>query len=256
MYPQAVELWRQSVFLSERLDPKMLFTPPWRFQRLERFAVQNTDGLITVSEELLDYFVDRYGVEGPTGVVHNVPDLDRLDSMPVEHLGYEDEFVISLIGGFTEQRRLESAIEAMPKILESIPEAKLLLVDDGHDNYVTRLRELSEELGVNDSVEFTGWVDFERIRSYYEASDVTLVLYRSAQAAEFALPNKLFQAMAFGTPIVGNDLTSLRRILNETEAGITFSHESGLADTIIRLFENDEDLRNISDNGRKAIEDS
>jgi glycosyltransferase involved in cell wall biosynthesis len=250
MYPQSVEFWRESLSLTSRLDPKFFLTPRWRLQRLEQFAVNNADLLITVSEELLDYFKERYKFNGISGVIRNVPDLDRLDQMGVEDLDYESSFTISYIGGFTPQRGIETAIEAMPELLRSVPDAKLLLVGDGNDNYVSSLRNLCIELGVSDSVEFTGWVDFELIRSYYSASDVTLIPY----ASDYALPNKLFQAMAFETPVVVNNLPTMSRIVHRSGAGLVFDDNRELHESLLKLWDDEERRQEMGERGRKVVE--
>jgi glycosyltransferase involved in cell wall biosynthesis len=254
MYPQAVELWRESLSLTSRLDLKVFLTPKWRLQRLEQSAVNTADILITVSEEILNYFKRQYNFEGISGVVRNVPDLERLDQMGVEDLDYENSFVISYIGGFTPQRGIETAIEAMPELLRSIPDAKLLLVGDGDDDYVSSLRGLCSELGVSDSVEFTGWVDFELIRSYYSASDVTLIPYPSHPASDYALPNKLFQAMAFETPVIVNNLPTMSRIVHETGAGVVFGDNRTLHEALSKLWDDEERRQEMGERGRKVVE--
>jgi glycosyltransferase involved in cell wall biosynthesis len=254
MYPQAAKLWRQSASLATRLDPKMLFTPTWRLKRLERFAVTHADGLITINNELLNYFVEQYSYDGISKVIRNVPDLERLDRMQIKNLGYEDEFVISYIGGFTPQRGIERAIKAMPDILRSIPKTRLLLVGDSSDNYMSSLQTLCEEIGVFDHVEFTGWVDFESIRSYYEVSDVTIIPYHSTQASIYALPNKLIQSMAFRTPVVVSNLPTMDRIVTETGSGLTFGEDRSLADAVIELYNNKSRRQDMGDRGREAVE--
>lgn len=255
MYPQAASLWRKSSSLSERLDPKMLFTPEWRLQNLEEFAINHADGLITISEELLEYFEQKYNYSQLSGVVRNVPDLERLDQMEIENLGYGDELVISYIGGFTPQRGIKLAIEAMPDVLESVPDAKLVLVGDGDEKYVSSLKTLAEDLGVSSKVEFTGWVDFERIGSYYNTSDVTLIPYHQTQASKYALPNKLFQAMAFRTPVVVNDLPTLKRLVDKHDVGEVFSQERPLSVVLIDLLQNKNELEQMGCKGRDLVEE-
>ncbi|WP_247001700.1 glycosyltransferase family 4 protein [Halosolutus gelatinilyticus] len=256
MYPEAVKLWREGLSFRDRLNSKILLTPPWRYQRLERYAVKRTDALITISEELLNYFAARYNRRNLTsGVVRNVPDLERLDSMDVTPLDYDADYVISYIGGFTPQRGIETLIQALPSILEEIPDTKLLLVGDGNDEYVESLRRLVRRREVSDAVEFTGWVDFEKVPAYYEASTVTVIPYHRRKASQYALPNKLFQAMAFQTPILATDLPTMRRILAETGAGTTTAETPGaIATELKRLVTQPKILSEMGENGRQAVE--
>lgn len=254
MYPQDVKTWRESYTLWEKLHPRTLLKPAWRFQRLERFAVTHADILVTVSQGLLDYFVRRYDFDGSAVLIRNVPDLNRLDAMPVQSLGYSDDFVISYIGGFTPQRGLETIIEAMPAILQTAPETRLLLIGDGTEGYVTSLKQLCREIGVWDNVEFTGWVEFEKVRSYYEASDISLVPIYETHSENDVLPNKLFQSMAFRTPVIVSDHPSMAQIVNETGAGVVFDENKTLSDAVLSLYQNPEKQREMGECGRKAVE--
>jgi glycosyltransferase involved in cell wall biosynthesis len=255
MYPQAIKLWLKAYSFRERLHPKRLFDPPWRYQRLERFVIDHADALVTVSEEMKEYFIERYNYEGLSGVVKNVPDLERLDQMTIKNLGYSSDFVISYIGGFTPQRGIERIIEAMPRIIKEIPNVKLVLVGDGAESYIKNLKSRCDELKISDHVVFEGWVDFELIRSYYEISSVTVIPYYNHKASQFALPNKLFQAMAFRTPIIASDLPSMKRIIEDSGAGLTVSDTSSLAETIVEISKDRTLLDNLGESGRKMVED-
>ena len=254
MYPQDVKTWRESNSLRERLRLKTLLTPAWRFQRLERFAVNHSDALITVSQGLLNYFVKRYDYEGQTGLIRNVPDVDRLDNLPVEDLGYNNELVLSYIGGFTRQRGLEIAIKAMTDISEEVPDSKLLLVGDSHDDYIHSLKRLCSNLGVEEHVEFTGWVDFEKVPSYYNISDITLAPIRETHAANDVLPNKMFQSMAFRTPVIVSDIQSMKEIIDDTGAGVVFGDGTTLSEAILQLYKSPKKSKDMGRRGRKAIE--
>jgi len=119
---------------------------------------------------------------------------------------------------------------------------------------MSSLQTLCEEIGVFDHVEFTGWVDFESIRSYYEVSDVTIIPYHSTQASIYALPNKLIQSMAFRTPVVVSNLPTMDRIVTETGSGLTFGEDRSLADAVIELYNNKSRRQDMGDRGREAVE--
>lgn len=256
IYSFAVDVWQEDYSYKQKLKPGIFLRPAWRFRRMEEYVVTYTDGLVTVSEEILDYYLNKYNKRDlPAKVVRNVPDLDRLDNMPVEPLGYEDEFIISYIGGFSPQKGLEIPIKAMSLIKEKIPQVKLVLVGDGQDEYVQSLHQTALKEGVVDTVEFVGWVDFERVASFYNVSDLTIVPFVDDPESQRALPNKLFQSMAFETPVLSSNLMTMKRILNETEAGITFEHSpESFAETVVRLYNEPSQRCLMGKNGRRAVE--
>ncbi|MDL0121112.1 glycosyltransferase family 4 protein [Halobacterium salinarum] len=255
LYAEDVKTWRESSTLRDRIQLSRLLKPTWRFKSLERFAVNYTDVLITVSRGLREYFVSRYDYDGPSEIIRNVPDLDRLDQMPIYDLEYDDdEFIISYIGGFTPQRGLELAIESMVDVLQEVPNARLILVGDGRDSYVTKLKNKAKSLDVYDRIEFTGWVEFEKVRSYYEASDVSLAPMRQNHKLNDILPNKLFQSMAFRTPVIVSDIQSMKQIVQETKSGFVIGDPYSLSEAILELHDNNKLREAMGKRGRIAIE--
>jgi glycosyltransferase involved in cell wall biosynthesis len=254
MYSEDIGKLRENISLRKKLSAGILLRPPWRIKRQERFAVESADGLITVSESLLRYYQDEYDV-GNSTVVKNVPDLRKLDEMPVKDLNYDGSFVMSYIGGFTPQRGLETAIRAMPLICKKLPDAKLILVGGDSDDYVEKLHNVAHQESVADNVEFTGWVDFEEVRSYYEVSDVTLCPLVDHPGSEVAVPNKIFQSMAYSTPVIVSDMRTMQQIITETNSGAIFEagDPSALSETILKLVR-EGDLEAIGKNGRCAVE--
>jgi len=256
MYPQSVESWREGMPLRNKLDLGVLLLPIWRYHRAEKFSVESADGLITVSDELLTHFEQEYMPPCTSEVVQNVPDLRRLDSMTMNTLDIEGDFIISYIGGMTPQRGLETAVRAFKTVVDVIPNSKLLLIGDGQEFYVNKIRSLVNKLDLSESVRFTGWVDFERVPSYYKISDITLCPLTDNPDSRIALPNKLFQSMAFKTPQIVSALPAMSRIINTTGSGTTFEPENSvdLARTIIKLYYSQEMLKEMGENGRNSVE--
>jgi glycosyltransferase involved in cell wall biosynthesis len=257
MYPQSVNSWREELSLMQRLSPSVLLRPVWRYQRMERYAVTHSDVLVTVSPELLDYFLERYAPEQlSTVVVRNVPDLDRLDNMEIQPVGYDDDFVISYVGGMSPQRGLDTVVQAMPPILHEIPNAKLLIIGDGVPSYVNRIKSMVHELELGTHVEFVGWVDFEMVPSYFATSDVTLCPLTDNPDSRIALPNKIFQAMAFQTPLLASDLPAMSRIIRDADAGLLFrpGNQVDLVKQIQFAYSNPDEMDELAANGRGAVE--
>jgi len=253
-YAHDVKIWRRKSTLRDRLQLGRLLKPAWRFERLERFCINNTDGLVTVSPGLQDYLIEKYEFNGYSGTVRNVPDLSRLDQMNACNTGHNNELILAYIGNFTPQRGLEVIIEALPEIVSSVSDTKVLFVGDGRDSYVSYLKELSEDLGVRKNIEFTGWVEFEKVRSYYEVADVSMCLYYQTHRLYDAMPNKLFQSMAFQTPIIVNNTPSMNEIVQKTETGIVVEDAHALSEAVLKLYDNKKLREEMGENGRKAVE--
>jgi|AntDeeMetagen285_2_1112576.scaffolds.fasta_scaffold00947_6 glycosyltransferase involved in cell wall biosynthesis len=257
LYPESVTEWRAAKSRLERCRPSILFKPQSRWERIESKCITEIDGLVTVSPEQLEYYKKKYDLsQTETGVVRNVPDLKRFDQMGIEPLEY-DTFTISYIGYFTPQRGLETAITAFSEFLDSVPDAKLLMVGDSNDDYITDLQSLVSEVGIENNVEFTGWVDFERVPSYMNASDVTLCTWVGDNLdSECTLPNKMFQSMLMETPVVASNLRSMENLINKTDSGLVFEQDStsSLTEAFQKLYNNPDFRKKLGHNGKRAAE--
>lgn len=237
-YPEAVQFygktWRDkiaNVLISER-----------RWRRFEKSWLEQVDRVITVIDEMKERIVKVYGVpRQKITVVMNTEDLDSFLSIPIKEdivRRYEPYFTISYMGNFGRHRGIQTAISAMPKILQQVPNARLVVVGAGGASEV-ELRKLARDLKLGDAVEFTGRQPFEAVPSYIAASKVCLIPYIKSVQTNASGPRKLFQYMALGKPLVVSSMASLRRIIGETGAGLVYPAEDAdaLAKSVIRLYD-------------------
>jgi len=234
-----------------------LATPISRLKRLERHCVGRADHVVTVAEEARDHYVTDCGADPEdVTVVGNTVDLRVFDPAKAEPAGYEDDFVISYVGTLGgEHRGLKPVIDAMPEIVEAIPDARLLIVGSG-PAYESVLRKRCRTRDVVDRVTFTGWVDFEAVPNYIAASDVCLVPHRATPHTETTVPHKLFQYMALRKPLIVTDVAPLARIVNETGAGLVVppAYPGAMSAAVKRLYANPDEAATFGANGRRAVE--
>jgi len=260
-YPEAVRAWRK-----EKLNWKSkifsLITPIWRWKRLERSVLQRMDRIITVVDEAKEHYVNDCGIPSEKiTVVMNAEDLDEFDNLEIDRslvTKYENNFVISYIGGFGPHRGIDTAIKSMPQILKEIPDAKLLLVGGkGSEEYEKELKKLCEELKIENNVEFPGWVDFSYVPSYIALSNVCLVPHHASGHTNTTIPHKLFQYMAMRKPVIVTDCKPLKRLVEECDCGIVVpsGDYNEMAEAVIRLYKDKEYARKLGENGRRAVEE-
>jgi len=259
-YPEGIRAWRK-VKLSWKSKIFNLISPVWRWKRLERLVLQRVDRIITVVDEAKDHYVIdcRVPAENIT-VVMNAEDLDEFGNLETKEslvTKYENDFVISYIGGFGPHRGIDTAIESMPTVLEEIPDARLLLVGKGSGEFDKEMNELCKDLKVENNVVFTNWVDFRLVPSYIALSDVCLVPHHASGHTNTTIPHKLFQYMAMRKPVIVTDCKPLKRIVEECECGLVVpsGDYNEMAEAAIRLYTDKECARKLGENGRKAVEE-
>ncbi len=122
-------------------------------------------------------------------------DPERLSRFQVEH-GFEQGPVLLFVSRLGPERRVDLLLRAAAKLRANHPDLRVALVGAGPD--VPRLKELSQELGLAEHVEFAGALyDEEELAPYY------------LSATAFCFPNSVglsvLHAMGYGLPVVTTD---------------------------------------------------
>ena len=259
-YPEVLRVWRSGKAPWKRLLWNLI-SPVWRWKGLEKSVLHRVDKIITVIDEAKEHYVKDCGISPKKiTVIMNVEDLNVFNNLKIDHTlikKYKNNFIISYIGSFGPDRGLDIAIKAMPKVVEEIPNVKLLLVGGkGLKEYEGYLRKLCKDLKIENKVEFTGWVDFSLVPSYIALSDVCLVPHHASEHTNTTIPHKLFQYMAMEKPVIVTDCKPLKRIVEECRCGIVVpsGDYNKMAEAIIMLYQNKEYARKLGKNGKRAVE--
>ncbi len=133
-------------------------------------------------------------------------DLDRLRPVePAERIELRnqlelpaDAFTLLTASRLARWKRIDRAIDAMPEIVRSLPDALLMVVGDGEERQ--NLERQAHDLGVESHVRFVGSVQQKDVAHYMRAADVFL-----APADLSNVGNPLLEAMSCGMPIVTVD---------------------------------------------------
>lgn len=195
--------------------PPLLRRTPWgwysRTRRQERaFASLFTD-IFSVSQVYAERAVAR-GVAS-AGAIHHVPnavDCDRLG--PAASTDRPDGGpVIGMLGELRIHKRVDRAIRALAALGGSCPTARLVLAGEGA--LEGELRALAAELGVDDRVEFLGYVS--DLPGFFRSIDV-LAMPSDFEAAPFSI----LEAMACGVPLAVTDCGDMGLMVRDGVDGL------------------------------------
>jgi glycosyltransferase involved in cell wall biosynthesis len=181
-------------------------------------AADKTDASITVCQALKDELVRLGADEEKITTLRNGVDLDLFRPMDRdairERLSLQGA-VIASVGHLIERKGHDLAIRAIVQM----PEVTLLIAGDGTDE--TALKDLTQELSVQDRVRFLGRIDHETLPEIYNAADA-LVLASSREG----WPNVLLEAMACGTPAIAAPVWGTSEIITTPDAGLLAADRS------------------------------
>jgi glycosyltransferase involved in cell wall biosynthesis len=104
--------------------------------------------------------------------------------------------------------------------VKEIPDFLFVVVGDG---YATEhLKKMIRENQLDDYVLWVGWIDRKNIFNYIKVSKLGLIPHFVSDHVNTTIPNKLFDYMGCGIPVVSSDAIPMKRILEEERCGTTF----------------------------------
>lgn len=170
-----------------------------------------------IHSRLLARFEDKLEVISPPVVMPAPPAAD-VAAFQAEVCA-DGRPVIGMAARFATEKGLEYLVQAMPRLLECFPHAKVLFAGPygnvlGEETYWQRLREPIAELGSR--WQFLGQLDQSRLSVFYRACDVIVVPSLNSTES-FGLVQ--VEAMLCGTPVVASNLPGVRQPIKMTGMG-------------------------------------
>jgi len=228
-----------------------------RWDKLELEWSLAVDHLIVVIEEMAERIHQRGVPHEQITVVPNTIHLGEFASWPLEQMEqYRAERPrILYTGGMDRHRGLEDPIRAMPRVLESIPDAELILVGDG--SVRGELESLAGSLGLGDHVRFEGWQEQPRVKSFMAMADIGLIPHKKIVQNDHGIPHKLFHYMHMRLPCMVSNCRALERIVSETNCGRVYTSGSSdeLASGLITLLGDAGERSRMGEAGFTAVRD-
>ena len=213
---------------------------------LAKIVYSLADRVITVSEGARQSYVQNTPLD-PEDVVTlynpvDVNDVRRTAREGVDEpwLRDDDVEVVLTVGRLESQKQQNMLLRAFARCAERRPRARLIIVGKGSRR--AELEALAKQLGIDDRVKFTGFVD--NAYAYMRTADVFVLSSRNE-----GLPTVLIEALACGCPIVSTDCPSgPREILADGEYGrlTPVGDPDALAEAIVATLESPPDAEALT----------
>lgn len=159
---------------------------------------------------------------------------------------------ILFLGRLAANKGVHYLVEAMPKILSEVPDAKLIICGEGEEK--AHLLALIRKFGIKNSVEFYGVVTFDKLVEFYATSTV-FVLPSINRLEAFGIVQ--LEAMACRTPVVASNIPGVCSVMEEGKSGLLAEprNPDSLAEQILKILKDPEMARRMGERGRQLIEE-
>jgi glycosyltransferase involved in cell wall biosynthesis len=226
-------------------------------EAVERYVIHRATTTFVVSEESRNRCISLGVPEERVVLVGNTPaNPDELSSEwapPQDIADVVGRPIALFVGNLFADRGLRYAIDAMAIVARELPAAMLVIIGDGRER--ARLEEQVDALGLRKNVRLLGWKHHREHPAYLRHAQVGILPFLATEHICITLANKLFDYMGAGLPVVASDVPPMRRILEESNAGLLVpaADAKSLAGALTRLF-NDRALREeMGSNGMRAV---
>ena len=187
--------------------------------RIEGKLARRATRVITVSLPMARVMRAWYGVRRPV-VVRNIPPQTpdgHLSPVDLRRVAGDARWIIVHSGEITDQGR---CLTELVKAMVLLPnEVALVFVGEGEAQ--AGLMSLAQRLTIADRVHFLPPVSPNDLTATLRGADAAAVLLRpDSYHIRATLPNKLFEAVAAGLPVVASDVWAVRQVAQAHDLGM------------------------------------
>jgi glycosyltransferase involved in cell wall biosynthesis len=228
-----------------------------RWAEIEEKHIGACDAVITVNQSIATELERRYGIRG-VRVIYNAE--RSADAPPKTRLFHQlfglaaDKKVLLLQGGISSGRNLEVLVDAM----RHVQNASIVLVILGEGVLLKKLQAKAKSGELAGRVHFHPAVPQKELLAFTAAADAGIIPYQAICLNNYyCTPNKLFEFIAAGIPILASDLPEIRSMVQGQQIGLVgdMSTPEKLAVLVDEFFSDEQQLAlwraNIAQAGKR-----
>jgi glycosyltransferase involved in cell wall biosynthesis len=220
----------------------------WEF--IEKLIFPRLRHVCTVNESIAKIYEEKYGVK--VRVVRNVPVLSEPPPLKIRQelsLPQDVPLIVLQGSGININRGAEEAVAAM----QFVSRAVLLIIGDG--DVLPELKKIRDSAKLHDKVLFIPRLPFSELNQYTRQAEIGLSLDKDISLNyRFSLPNKIFDYIPAGVPVLASSLPEVKKIIGQYRVGVvTESHDPRqIAEKICYMLADEGRRREWKENTLKA----
>jgi glycosyltransferase involved in cell wall biosynthesis len=230
-----VSLWDSFVADRRRFSPGSAAARA--LGRIDRAAFRAADVVVADTEQNALFMAELSGLPRSRFEVCLVGAEERLFHPP-----WSSGHAFLFVGKLIPLHGLETILAAA----RLVPELRITFAGSGQLELLLRARP--------SNVEWTPWIEYERLADAYRGARCALGIFGTSAKAARVIPNKVFQALACGTPVITANTPAARELLTDGESALLIppGDPEALAEAMRRAAADPELLKRIAAQGLEA----
>jgi len=244
----AHELWFDAAY--DRPYPRWV---SWLIERVEKAMAKKADRVVTVCDSIAEHMSVTLNIRVPH-VIRNIPacnsnqDTDKSELHRLISLNSDVPVILNL-GMISPGRGLETLLTAMRSVRSPAVAVLLGTLENGGNSgftFLDALKAQANALGIRHRVRFVPAVPPHDLHRYARGATIGVApIEATCLSYRYCLPNKLFEYIQAGLPVVTSDLPEMARLVTQYQIGEVFraGDADGLACSLNSILESPRKLR-------------
>jgi len=179
-------------------------------------------------------------------------DIEKFRPIKMEENMYT-LFFLSVLDEFHHYKGLDYLLQALKEVKKELPQVKLIV--GGKGKLLPFYEEKTRNLGLNDNVEFLGFIPEEKLINYYNQCQAFVLPSISSVQEGFGIV--ALEALACGKPVISTEIVGIAEEIKKNGLGaiVPPRNTKALAESIISILSTTRTSQKLSKNCRKLVED-
>lgn len=222
-------------------------------------AYKNTDHITVITQSLKSRLVD-YGMPSTkVSVVELAVDTEKFKPMVIDpavlNLGHlSGKFIVMYSGSFGHMYDFDIFFDSAKSVGKITDKIHFVIRGDGEQKDFISSR--IADLNLNNVTQLGSESDPDRVISFINLASVCIVPIRDSRSIDMTHPSKIIEFWACKKPVICTSTGEVAHMISVSKAGIAISpgDTSGMINAILRLFQNQDLLFEMAENGRRFVQ--
>jgi len=207
---------------------------------LEKFIMDNADGIIAVNEFMKDYLVTNFNADANKIIVIPPGGEQLIDNFDEQQIPKEKKIIYA--GLVNSYEHVDLFVRSIPYVYSKHPNTKFIISKKGVD--IKNIKNLCKTLPKQP--EFYWFKSRNKARNLIKECYAGILPSTNNIVRKLGTPLKLLEYMSLGIPIVANDIGSWSKLIDEEKIGILVADDpQEFAKGICTLIEDENLYKNI-----------